>query len=125
MNGKRTTEFDIDQSRRQLLGRAVATPLLLLGVAAAARAAKPAGGKQAGGKQAAAAATCVDMNALTASQQSLRDSLGFKLETPDPKQHCSLCAFFTATDGGCGKCELLTGGPVGANSVCDSFAAKS
>jgi High potential iron-sulfur protein len=110
--------------RRQLLGRVVLSPLLLLGAAATARAAKP-GAVKPGAAKPAATSKCVDMNALTSSQQSLRETLGFKLETPDPTRHCSLCSFFTATDGGCGTCTLLTGGAVSANSVCDSFAAKA
>ena len=99
------------KARRQVLGLAAASPLILLGLASASKAADPA--------------ACFDLDTLPASQQSLRRSLNFKPQSPDPKKHCGICAFFTAADGGCGKCALLSGGPVSFNSVCDSWAAKT
>jgi hypothetical protein len=109
----------VSSARRRLLRRIAASPWLLLGAAAAAHAAKssaqPAGAKS----------KCVDLEALPGNEAGMRRSLNFKLESPDSQRHCSLCAFFTATAGGCGTCQILTGGAVSADSVCDSFAAKT
>lgn len=73
---------------------------------------------------AAAQAACVDLDALPSSQKSMRKSLGFRMVSEDPKRHCSGCAFFTAAAGDCGKCGLLSGGPVPADGRCDSWAAR-
>jgi len=96
-------------SRRGLFGLAAAGPLLL----AAAKA------------QAQDVAACVNLDALPASQKSMRRSLGFKALSSDPKKRCGTCAFFTAPAGACGKCQLLSGGAVAAASVCDNWAGKS
>ncbi len=71
------------------------------------------------------AAACVNLDALPANQKSMRRSLGFKLDAPDPKKRCGSCTFFTATAGACGKCQLLSGGAVGATNVCDNWTGKS
>ena len=102
---------EIALSRRRLIGLAAAAPLLAAGFAAARAEDGPA--------------ICVNLDTLPASQKGMRRSIGFKLQSPDPKKHCSLCTFFTGTAGGCGKCQLLSGGAVAATNVCDSFAAKA
>ena len=108
---------EVKASRRALLQGAVAAPWMLLGLSAA-RAAAPAKGP--------AAARCVNLAELPDSQQSLRQSVNFHVTSPEPdKRRCELCAFFTATEGGCGQCQLFSGGPVATVSVCDSFAAKA
>lgn len=96
-------------SRRGLFGLAAAAPLLVLGAKAGAQ----------------DAAACVNLDALPASQKSMRRSLGFKPQSTDPKKRCGTCAFFTAAAPGCGKCQLLSGGAVAATSVCDNWASKS
>lgn len=96
-------------SRRGVLGLAAATPLVLVTAQARAR----------------EAAACVNLDALPASQKSMRRSLGFKAQSTDPKKRCGTCVFFTAAAAGCGKCQLLSGGAVGAASVCDNWAGKS
>lgn len=73
---------------------------------------------------AASAAVCLDLNALSPSEKGLRDSLNFKLHSQDAVKQCHSCAFFEAAADGCGRCQLLTGGPVFPDSVCDSFAKK-
>ena len=98
-------------SRRGLIGWAMGTPLLLVGLATAGHAED--------------APVCVNLDTLPASQKGMRRSLGFKLQAPDPEKHCGTCAFFTGPAGGCGKCQLLSGGAVAATSVCDSWAAKA
>lgn len=71
------------------------------------------------------AASCVNLDALPASQKSMRRSLGFRLDAADPKKRCGTCTFFTASAGACGKCQLLSGGAVGATNVCDNWTGKS
>lgn len=71
-----------------------------------------------------AAGGCYDPGALSLDQRSRRAALGFLDMSQDPKRHCSLCAFFTPSQGGCGACQLLSGGPVSGGSVCSSFAPK-
>jgi len=108
---------EMNAARRALLRGALAAPWVLLGVGVA-RAAAPAKGTAAG--------KCVNLADLPDSQQSLRQSVNFHLTSPEPdKRRCELCAFFTATEGGCGQCQLFSGGPVASVSVCDSFAAKA
>lgn len=92
--------------RRRLLGMAAVFPLLV--AAAGVR----------------AQAVCVNLDTLPAGQKGMRRSLGFKLVSDDPKKHCGSCTFFSAAAGGCGKCQLLSGGAVGEGSVCDSWAQK-
>lgn len=103
--------LDTPLSRRGLIGLAAGAPLLLAGLATAGHAED--------------VPVCVNLDTLPASQKSMRRSLGFKLQSPDPNKHCGLCAFFTGAAGGCGKCQLLSGGAVAAASVCDSWAAKA
>ncbi len=95
-------------SRRGLLALALAAPLLWAGAASARE-----------------VAACVDLDALPAGQKSMRRSLGFKLETTDPRKRCGTCAFFTPGAGACGKCQLLSGGAVAATSICDNWTGKS
>lgn len=68
-----------------------------------------------------AADSCVDP-----SSESLRGSLHYASVSPDPKQPCSGCGFFTP--GGakptCGTCTIMSG-PVDATGHCDSWSARS
>ena len=93
-------------SRRNLLGLIALAPLGFAGA------------------RAQTAPACYDPAALPTSQKSMRNALGFKEVSPDPAKHCSVCVFFTGTKAGCGTCALLSGGGVGANSVCNSFGRK-
>ena len=98
-------------SRRNFIAIAAGAPLALL-VAARTRAADtPA---------------CYDPATLPFSQKSRRRSLGYVDLSGDPKKHCGACSFFAAaTPASCGTCQLLGGGPVRAEAVCNSFAAKA
>ena len=98
----------MDTTRRNLLALAGLAPFAL----SAARSAV------------AAEAACYDPASLPLSQKSRRRSLGFVDVSPDPKRRCGACAFFVAGAGQCGTCNLLGGSPVGAGSVCASFAAR-
>lgn len=94
----------------RMLGLAAATPLVLLGLSGAARAED--------------AAACFDPEKLPASSKSLRKSLGFVTPAPEPAKACGGCVFFTKGAGDCGKCAILSGGPVTAKSWCRSWAKK-
>lgn len=99
----------MNQSRRNFVIFAGLAPVAL--VAGRAFAAEPA--------------VCYDPATLPLSQKNRRRSLGYVDASADPKKHCGGCAFFTATQGSCGTCQLLTGGPVNAGGVCNSFAPKA
>lgn len=93
-----------DKSRRYILGLALASPLAGL-----------AG-------QAMAQAACVP-ETLSAAQQSMRKSLGFKLSSDNPARTCGGCAFYSGVgEASCGRCQLLNG-PVPPTGVCSSWAA--
>ena len=95
-----------DPSRRLLLRRALQLTTALAAAPAFMRAA-------------AAANSCVDPQS-----ESLRSSLHYASTSPDPKQTCGACGFFTAAQGGCGNCVIMSG-PVDAPGHCDSWSAKS
>ena len=105
MNGP-TFSYAPIASRRRLLALALVAPAVLLASAATAD------------------PVCVDLDALPASQKSLRKSVGFQLASDDPKQVCRACNFYTAGEGDCGRCTLLSG-PVPAGGRCDSWAKKA
>ncbi|MBY0422315.1 MAG: high-potential iron-sulfur protein [Parvularculaceae bacterium] len=96
--------------RRAVIAVAGAAPALFLLTRRAAAEAAPA---------------CFNPDALPASQKSLRRSLGFELQSKDPKKTCAGCAFYTAKTQGCGACALFSGGPVAAASVCRNWSKKS
>jgi len=78
------------------------------------------------GSKPAASSACADVGSLTASEQSLRQSMNYAEKAPDSTKSCSGCSFFTAGEAGaaCGTCEIFTGGPANAGGHCDSWAAK-
>jgi High potential iron-sulfur protein len=98
----------MDLSRRNLIGSGGAL-LIALAVGEAATAAGPA---------------CPSVNSLPFSQRNQRRSLGYLDSSPDAKKRCGGCAFFTGTQVGCGKCQMLGGGMVSADATCNSFAPK-
>lgn len=96
-------------SRRNFLALASLAPAALL-VAGSANAAGQA---------------CYDPNTLPLSQKTRRRGLGYVEPSPDSTKHCGGCAFFTAAEPSCGSCQMLSGGPVSALAVCNSFAPRS
>jgi High potential iron-sulfur protein len=68
---------------------------------------------------AAPGASCVDPQS-----ESLRASLHYAGVSPVAGQNCGACGFFTAVQGGCGTCVIMSG-PVDATGHCDSWSAKS
>lgn len=95
-----------DSSRRLLLRRALQ---LTTALAAAPVLVRVAG----------AADSCVDPQS-----ESLRTSLHYATVAPVAGQNCGVCGFFTAAQGGCGTCVIMSG-PVDATGHCDSWSAKS
>lgn len=67
---------------------------------------------------------CYDPAKLSLSQRSTRRSLNYLEEAPDKTKRCGLCAFYSESAPGCGKCTMLSGYAVRADAVCDSFAPK-
>ena len=99
----------MDQSRRNFLAWLAAVPALLAASSAAM----------------ASEGVCYDPASLPLSLKNRRNSLGFVEHSSDAKRRCGLCAFFQASPGDCGSCQLLSGGPVTAAGLCNSFAAKA
>jgi hypothetical protein len=58
------------------------------------------------------------------SQKNRRRTLGYLEESTQPQRRCGLCTYFTAGEGGCGTCQMLSGGAVNANGVCNYFVAR-
>jgi hypothetical protein len=86
-------------------------------------------GLAAGGLSAVAGAqtgglACPDPATLPFTQKTRRRGLGYTEPSTDPARNCALCAFYTAGQGGCGTCQLLSG-PVNGGAVCLSFAARA
>lgn len=107
------------RSRRSFLGLG----LKITVVGAAAATLQACGQKPAGGA-AASAGGCVDLDGLTASEQSLRKSMNYVEASQKAGETCSVCSFYTPGEGSCGVCEIFTGGPANAGGRCDSWAAK-
>lgn len=70
-------------------------------------------------------AACYAPDALSRSEKSMRRAVGFVDPAPNPAKRCGTCAFFTDARNGCGKCQILSGGPVAATAFCTSYAAKT
>jgi hypothetical protein len=100
----------MDETRRRFIALASLAPIAALGARQAFAQAKP---------------VCYDMNTLSMSQKNMRRTLGFVDPAPDASKRCGVCAFFVATQGGCGACQILSGGPTAQSAYCTSFAPKS
>ena len=101
------------RNRRDFLALAGLAPLVAIGI----------GSGIAGAETGPAA--CVDPASLPLTQKNRRRGLGYVEPSADPKRRCGLCAFFTPSQGDCGACQMLSGGAVSAQAVCNSFAPKS
>ncbi|MCB2076272.1 MAG: high-potential iron-sulfur protein [Novosphingobium sp.] len=66
--------------------------------------------------------TCV--GSLSMSDRNRRRALGYVEASKSRDRRCGLCTFFTATEGACGTCQMLSGQPVDAAAVCNSFVVK-
>lgn len=68
---------------------------------------------------------CVDMDALTSAEKSVRRSLNYTESSPNLERSCSGCDFFSPGPGGCGSCTLFSGGAVNPDGRCDSWSADA
>lgn len=98
----------MEKSRRNFVGLLALAPISIFSV----------------GRALAADSACYDPQTLPLNQKNRRRSIGYVSASPDAKRQCSLCAFFTAGQGACGSCQMLSGGAVEAGGVCNSFAPK-
>lgn len=80
-----------------------------------------------GGKPATAGGGCADPEAMSPSDNSMRQANHYVEKSADAAKTCAGCTFFTAgADGaGCGTCTIYTGGPANPQGYCDSWAAKA
>jgi High potential iron-sulfur protein len=72
-------------------------------------------------------ALCQDPATLSLAQKRARRAIGYIEPSTDAAKNCGSCVFFapSAKSGGCGTCQLLSGGPVIATGICNSFAPRS
>jgi hypothetical protein len=108
--------------------RAVLLHSLQLPLAGAALVALQACGQKSAQTRVAAGggAVCADLNAMSDAEQGTRKSLNYVEASPTPSQVCAGCSFFHAgsTTGGCGTCDMFSGGPVNSHGHCNSWSAK-
>ena len=69
-------------------------------------------------------AACANPDDMSSSEASLRSSLAYTPNSPDPAQNCAGCAYFNGGTAECGACNLLGGGQVNASGRCDSWASS-
>jgi hypothetical protein len=69
---------------------------------------------------------CADLNSMSDADQGTRKSLNYVESAPNPDQVCAKCSFFHpgAAAGGCGTCDMFSGGPVNSHGHCNSWSAK-
>lgn len=77
-----------------------------------------------GSENATTQTVCADPEAMSASEASMRSSLGYAPNSPDPAQNCAGCAYFKGGTAECGTCDLLGGAQVNASGRCDSWSAS-
>jgi hypothetical protein len=72
-----------------------------------------------------ASAECVDLDDLSDSIASMRESLDYTDTAPDPQQACKGCEYFRPAQPGdsCGHCAVLTS-PVSATGHCVSWTKR-
>jgi len=70
---------------------------------------------------------CAELNAnLKESDLSVRQSVGYVLESPEAEKICKNCRFYQADkfEGSCGGCMLFVNGAVVPGAYCNSWAAE-
>jgi hypothetical protein len=68
---------------------------------------------------------CADPHALSDAENRQRRLDNYTEKSPDPRETCSGCGFFTAgvKAAACGKCQLFNG-PVNPRGKCDDWTAR-
>jgi hypothetical protein len=109
-------------SRRTILMQGLRIPV----AGAALVALGGCGQKNESSTAAASGGVCADLGAMSDADQSTRKSLNYVEAAPDPNQVCAKCSFFHpgAAAGGCGTCDIFSGGPVNSHGHCNSWSAK-
>lgn len=113
-------------TRRELLAKAAAASVLLVGAGAALSACKAdaTGGAAAGGAAPAApAATCEDVSALSDADKATRNSLKYTSKAPDASKNCVGCSLYVPGQP-CGTCKVVKG-PIAPEGWCSAFAPKA
>ena len=65
---------------------------------------------------------CVDPEALSFGEASIRNANNYAEASPQADKNCGNCAFFKAEAGAtCGDCEIFEG-PANRNGYCDSWS---
>jgi hypothetical protein len=111
-------------TRRELLAKAAAASVLLVGAGAALSACKAdaAGGGAAGAAGAAPVAACEDVSALSDADKATRSSLKYVSKSPEAAKNCAGCSLFIPGQP-CGTCKVLKG-PIAPEGWCSAFAPK-
>jgi hypothetical protein len=78
-------------------------------------------GGDGGGEKAVA---CADPETMSAAESSMRASLGYTADSPNPSETCADCTYFTAGEGACGACTLLGGAQVNGSGRCNSWSVR-
>jgi hypothetical protein len=112
-------------SRRSVLLKSLQIPVA--GAALAALSACSKSGEGGSSTASAGGTVCADLNAMSDADQAARKSNNYVEAGPNPEQVCGKCSFFhPGTDGagGCGTCDIFSGGPVNSHGHCNSWSAK-
>jgi len=68
---------------------------------------------------------CADPAQMTSAEESVRRTLNYVEQSPDPAKVCSGCEFFSADAGGCGTCAMFDGKAVNPGGRCDSWSVDA
>ena len=68
---------------------------------------------------------CADPENMSTSEELMRTSLGYTPKAPNPAKACAACAYFKASAGDCGSCDLLNGSQVNSMGSCNSWSLRS
>ncbi len=74
----------------------------------------------------AGGAVCADLSSMSDADQASRKANNYVENSPNPDQVCGKCSFFHpgASSGGCGTCDIFSGGPANSHGHCNSWSAK-
>jgi hypothetical protein len=111
-------------SRRTVLLQGLRIPVA--GAAFVALSACSKSGQSTSSTASAGGAVCADLNSMSDAEQASRKSNDYVESAPNPDQVCGKCSFFHpgAASGGCGTCDIFSGGPVNSHGHCNSWSAK-
>jgi hypothetical protein len=113
-------------SRRVVLLRSLQLPVAGVALWGLSGCGSGGSGGSEGGSATASAKACSDPSTLSDSEVNIRKSLNYTEKSENPQQVCGGCAFFhaRAESGGCGACDMMSGGSVNEQGHCSSWNAK-